>query len=60
VADETVHNSRFSERLAFEVSIDGSEVLSLVKQISVKTRELTELSNQLIAAMRVAEENQGR
>jgi len=56
--DETVHNSHFSERLAFEVSVDGSEVLSLVKQVAVKAKELTVISNNLIAAVHVAEKKQ--
>lgn len=56
--DEKVHNSHYVDRLAFEVSVDKSEVLSLMKQIAVKTKELTILSNQLIAAVEVQEENQ--
>lgn len=56
--DESVHYSHFKERLAFEVSVNSSEVLALVQKILEKNRELTQLANQLIAAVQVAESSQ--
>ncbi len=53
IFEETVHNAPIKEHLAFTVSINRSEVLSLIKQISDRSRELVALSNQLIAAVQV-------
>lgn len=51
--DESVHNSHFSERLTFEVSVNSSEILFLIKQITDKSKELTILTNRLVSAVQV-------
>lgn len=58
--EESVHNSHFIERLAFEVSVERSEALSLIKQIADKSKELAALSNRLIAMLQVTENDQSR
>lgn len=58
--EESVHTSHFSERLTFEVSVNSSEVLSLIKQITDKSKELTTLTNRLVSAVQVKGNDQSR
>lgn len=58
--DETVHASKMKERLAFEVCVDKSAALSLIKQIAVKCAELDALSQKLVGVLSVEEESQSR
>lgn len=55
-----VHPSRLKDRIAFEVCVNRSEVLSLIEQIMAKSKDLMVLSNRLTDALSVAEDNQSR
>ena len=55
-----VHASRRKERMAFEVCVNQSEALSLIKQITDKCDELKALSLRLVNTLSVGEEEQGR
>jgi len=57
---ESVHSSGFKERLAFEVSVNSSEMLSLIKDIVETTRLLSGLAQNLMATLEVMEETQSR
>lgn len=58
--EETVHNSQMKERLAFEVLVNRSEMLSLLKEIIETTRKLSGLSQHLMQALTVSEDDQSR
>ncbi len=60
MTEETVHISRMKERLAFEVSINGSEILSLLKEIVETTKTLSSLSYRLMEALEVKENGESR
>lgn len=58
--DETVHNSKLKERLAFEVSINRSAMMSLLKEIMEATRTLSNLTQALMGTLEVMENDQSR
>jgi len=60
VFDETVHVSRMKERLAFEVSVNGSEMLSLLKEIMETTKTLSGLSHRLMETLEVLGDDESR
>lgn len=58
--DETVHNSKLKERLAFEVSINSSAMMSQLKEIMEATRTLSNLTQALMGTLEVMENDQSR
>lgn len=58
--DETVHSSKLKERLAFEVSINSSDMLSLLKNIIDEARTLSNLAQSLMGTLEVMENDQSR
>ena len=60
MVEETVHMSRLKERFAFEVSINESELLSLLKEITETTKTLYQLSSRMMETLEVMENNESR
>lgn len=60
--DETVHNSKLEERLAFEESINLSATMSLLKEVMELTMTLSNLTQALMGPLEVEvmENNQSR
>ena len=58
--DETVHNSKLKEQLAFEESINRSATMSLLKEVMELTRTLSNLTQALMGPLEVMENDQSR